>query len=169
MAEPPARPPLDWSGNAPFPFTRESTIRIDADGHFWHEGVRVDHPGLANAMATWVSKHPTNGRWVLENGWDWCYIQVDDVPLLVRAARVDRDGVRVTLSDGSEEKLDPAGMTVDGDGVIRCTVHPSARGGPYPAKFTRHAQLAVVDRLEEDEQGQFLLRTDGAVIPLRHA
>jgi hypothetical protein len=142
---------LDWSGNAPFPFTRESSIRIDEDGRFWHEGNPVEHAGLATAMASWVSKHPNDGRWVLENGYDWCWITVDDVPIFVRDLHVRGDALMAKLSDGSEEELALESVHVDAKGTIRCDVKPSARGGPYPAKLTRVAQLAIADRLREHE------------------
>jgi hypothetical protein len=165
MAEPPARPPLDWSGNAPFPFTRESSIRIDEGGRFWHEGNVVEHPGLATAMASWVSKHPTDGRWVLENGYDWCWITVDDVPLFVRDVRVDGDELKAKLSDGSEESLDLDKVHVDAAGTIRCEVKPGARGGPYPAKLLRVAQLALAERLRE-EDGRIVLDVGARSIDL---
>jgi uncharacterized protein len=156
MTENNARPPLDWSGNAPFPFTRESSIKLDRDGFFWHEGIRVEHPGLARAMATWISRHPDNGRWVLENGYDWCYIAVEDVPLWVKSARFDNDAIVGTLSDGTEERIDINTMSVDTEGTLRCAVKPTARKGPYPAKLARHAQLALADRLREEGEKIFL-------------
>jgi hypothetical protein len=165
MADLPARPPLDWSGKAPFPFTRESSIRIDGDGRFWHEAQIVEHPGLATAMASWVSKHPTDGRWVLENGYDWCWITVDDVPLFVRDVRVNGDELMAKLSDGSEEALDLAKLHVDASGTIRCEVKPGARGGPYPAKLTRVAQLALADRLNERD-GRIVLDVGARSIDL---
>jgi uncharacterized protein len=160
MTDTPARPPLDWSGNAPFPFTRESSIRLDVEGHFWHEGARVDHPKLATAMASWISKHPTDGRWVLENGYDWCYLTIEDVPLWVRSARIDGDVIVSTLSDGSEERIDPRSLTVDETGALRCVVKRASRGGPYPAKFARHAQLAMGERLRERGR-EVILAIDG--------
>ena len=45
---------------------------------------------------------------------------VADTPLVARAARIDPAGdVRLALSDGSEEPLDPATLTVDDAGVLR--------------------------------------------------
>jgi len=145
-----ARPQLDWSGNAPFPFTRESSIRLDAEGRFFHEGAPVEHQGLARAMASWISRHPDNGRWVLENGYDWCYVTIDDVPFWVRNARIEGDAIVGTLTDGSEERIDPGSLSVDDAGTIGCTVKARARKGPYPAKFARHAQLALSELLRED-------------------
>lgn len=168
MAVTSARPQLDWSGNAPFPFTRESSIRLDAEGRFFHEGAPVDHPGLARAMASWISRHPDNGRWVLENGYDWCYVAIEDVPLWVRSARVEGGAIVATLSDGAEERIDPRTLSVDAEGTLRCEVKANARKGPYPAKLARLAQLALAERLRE-ENGQFVLATDAGEITLRRA
>ena len=160
MAENPARPPLDWSGNAPFPFTRESSIRIDDEGRFWHDGQLVEHPKLATAMATWISRHPNDGRYILENGYDWCWITVDDAPLSVRSARIDGDAMVATLSDGTDERIDPSTLMVDDGGNVRCKVHHDKNYGPYDAKFDRHALQALGERLRE-ENGGFVLALDG--------
>ena len=159
MANPPSlpRPPLDWSGNAPFPFTRESSIRLDADGRFFHEGIRVDHPKLAHAMHTWISRHPTDGRCVLENGWDWCYLTVDDTPFVVRSAKVEHDDLELVLSDESVERISPTALRVDEKGDVRCEVKRNAKGGPYPARFDRHALVALGEKLVEKE-GKMVLR-----------
>ena len=163
----PARPPLDWSGKAPFPFTRESTIRLDEDGRFHHEGVRVEHPGLIKAMHSWISRHPNDGRYVLENGWDWCYLTVDDAPYVVRAAKIVGDQVELTLSDDSIERIDPQSLRVDASGVLRCEVKREKKGGPYPARFDRHAIVALGERLRE-ENGAYLLSMNGREIRLAH-
>lgn len=164
---PPPRPPLDWSGTAPFPFTRESAIRLDADARFFHEGVRVDHPKLAHAMHTWISRHPSDGRYVLENGWDWCYLTVDDTPFVVRAARVDGDAIELTLSDESIERVSPGALVVDGEGGVRCQVKAKAKGGPYPARFDRHAVVSLGEHLVERD-GQLAVRlADGREIGLK--
>ena len=163
-----ARPRLDWSSKAPFPFTRESSIRLDVDGRFYHDGVRVEHPGLSRAMHTWISRHPNDRRYVLENGWDWCYLTVDDAPFVVRAARVDGEGLLLTLSDDSTEPLDPAKLRVDKAGVLRCEVKIDAKGGPYPARFDRHAQLALGERLRE-ESGAYVLSLGERDVRIAHA
>jgi hypothetical protein len=171
MTDHPARPPVDWSGAAPFPFTRESSIRIDKEGRFWHEGALVDHPKLALAMASWISRHPHDGRWVLDNGYDWCWITVEDTPFLVRAARVDGVMLVVTLSDGSEERLDPHALHVDAEGNLRCEVKHAARGGPYPAKFDRLALQSLGERMREDPDRRdgWILRLEGTEVRLSPA
>src|SRR5215470_13764596 len=92
--------------DAPVPerplFTRESRIRIDRDGHFWDDGARVEHPGLRDAFYRWLAVDPQSGRVILKNEIDWCFVIVDDAPLVVRAF----DGRSVHLSDGTIEPLD---------------------------------------------------------------
>jgi hypothetical protein len=142
----------------PFPgFSRESKIRLDGEGRFWHEGDLVDHPKLAHALHTWIARHPIDGRIVLENGWDWCYLTVDDAPFYVRGAR-ERDGeLIVRLSDDTEEPLALDTLRVDEQGAIRCEVKRGAKGGPYPARFDRHAANALEPFLHE-EDGAIVLR-----------
>src|SRR5689334_3417614 len=109
----------------PFPLTRETTIRLDRDGVFWHDGARVEHPGLARAFASWISIDPESGRYILKNDINWCFITVEDAPLLVRGVSVARDGFDVVLSDETRERLDPRTLRLDADDVPYCDV----RGG----------------------------------------
>jgi hypothetical protein len=157
---------LDWSGKAPFPFTRESSIRLDEDGRFHHEGVRVEHPGLIRAMHQWIARHPIDGRYVLENGWDWCYLKVDDAPYVVRTAKPSGASLELTLSDDSIERLDPRALHVDPNGVLRCEVKRDKKGGPFPARFDRHAIVALGEDLRE-ENGAYVLHVADGDLPIR--
>ncbi len=154
-----SRPPLDWSGalppGVPAGFSRESRLRIDGRGRLFHEGQEVEHPGLARAMISWLTRHPDDGRWVLENGWDWCYLVVDDVPWVASSARVVGDELIVSLPDGTDEVL--AEIRGDDSGVLRGTVKAGARGGPHPCKLSRSAQLSLVDQLVESDDGPTLV------------
>jgi hypothetical protein len=123
---------------------------LDEDGRFHHEGIRVEHAGLIRAMHSWISRHPHDGRYVLENGWDWCYLTVDDAPFVVRAAKIVGEEIELALSDDSIERIDPRSLRVDVEGVLRCDVKPAKNGGPYPARFDRHAIVALGERLRED-------------------
>jgi hypothetical protein len=164
----PARPPLDWSGHSPFPgFSRESKIRLDGEGRFWHDGERVEHPGLAHGLHTWIARHPSDGRIVLENGWDWCYLAVDDAPFFVRSISIgEGERLLLRLSDDSEEPLVLESLRVDAEGAIRCEVKHAAKGGPYAARFDRHAAAALGELLHEVE-GRVVLRVGGVERPIR--
>lgn len=135
---------------APEGRSRESSIRLDAEGRFWHEGARVEHAGLEAAMHGWIRRHPDDGRYILSNGYDWTYFTVEDAPYFVRSVRVGGGGVDLVLSDGTVEAWRPERSRVGADGALRTEVKAGAPGGPYEARFTRHAQLALGPVLEED-------------------
>ncbi len=129
----------------PMVFTRESRIRIDAEGMVWHEGERVENPRLAEALAGWIQWEPTAGRWILKNSMDWCYVTVDDTPMAVRSARVLDDGaVWVQRSDGETETLPAARLRIDPEGAVFGYV----REGALLARFRRAAAFAVLDAVE---------------------
>ncbi len=135
----------DFFRFAPPPGTsRESTIVLDREGRFFHDGQRVLHPALEKGLRSWISTHPDDGRPILTNGYDWCYFRPEDTPLFVDAVRVAEDGsATLTLFDGSEEPLDPVSLSVDDDGVVVARV----RGGRVEARFLRHAQTGLAPLL----------------------
>ncbi|MCA1664059.1 MAG: hypothetical protein LC659_07310, partial [Myxococcales bacterium] len=59
---------------------RQSGIRLDGEGRFWHEGAEVTHQGLRAAFWRWLDRNP-DGRWVLRlDAQRFVYLDVDDVP-----------------------------------------------------------------------------------------
>jgi uncharacterized protein len=142
---------------APEGRSRESTIRLDALGRFWHDAEVVEHAGMAAAMRSWISRHPDDGRYILTNGYDWTYFTVDDAPYFVQALRVGGDGVVLVLSDGSEEPWEPESTRTGADGALYAVVKRTKQGGRYEAKFTPHAQGCLepllVDAQPDDAAG----------------
>ena len=125
----------------PFQLSRESKIRIDREGYFWHEGERVEHAGLAQGLASWLAVDQATGRYILRNAMDWCFITVDDAPLVVRSATISQDKPAVlALSDGTTEALAPETLRIDPDDMPYCNV----RGGTLPARFGRSAAFTLL-------------------------
>jgi hypothetical protein len=134
--------------------SRESTISIDAEGRFFHDGERVERPALEKALRSWVAAHPDDGRPILTNGYDWTYFKVEDAPLFVESLRVEADGsVTQVLFDGSEEPLDPSTLSVGVGGVV----YSRARHSKLDAKFTRHAQTDLGQILVSSEPPKVLV------------
>ncbi len=129
--------------------SRESTLRLDAEGRFWHDGARVENVAMIAALHTWIGRHPDDGRYVLSNGYDWTYFAVDDAPYQVRSLRLEPDRVTLVLSDGTEETWEPESTRVGADGALYATVKRQARAGPFEAKFSRHAQASLEPVLVE--------------------
>lgn len=137
--------------------SRESTIRLDGDGRFWHAGELVRHPGMQAAFATWIRRHPDDGRYVLCNGYDWSYFGVEDVPYFVRGVIPVSAGLEVGLSDGSSELLDAASLRRGARDALYCRV----KGGQFEARFTPGAQTALLPYLVEGAEGEPFLELAG--------
>jgi hypothetical protein len=141
---------------------RQSGIRIDKEGEFQHEGAPVRHEGLRQALFRWLDRLP-DGRHILRlDAQRFAYVDVDDTPLVVRGARVDGEGILLTLSDGAEEALDPETLTIDAAGVMRCRV----RAGRLEARLAT-AAAAVFAELIDDTVTPPVLGLAGRRFPLR--
>ena len=146
---------------APAGRSRESTISLDRHGKFFHDGEPVEHAGMASAFAKWVRRHPDDGRWILSNDYDWCYLTVEDTGYFVESLRVDDEGAELRLSDGTSEPMDPSSLSLDDDGVLRARV----KEGREHARFTRQAQLAIEPLLDDDEPLAVVVGERRYVIP----
>lgn len=120
---------------------------------------------MQRAFAGWIRRHPDDGRFILENGYDWTYLTVEDTPFFVASLVLEPqdsdevESVQVTLTDGSRESLDPTSLSLDEEGVVVCRV----RGGAYEARFQPAAQAALGPVLQELPTGGFGVRIDSAV------
>lgn len=143
--------------------SRESRIVLGANGRFSNGGIPVEHEGMAAAFASWIRKHPDDGRFILTNGYDWTYFTVTDAPFFVR--HVERVGEQaiLRLSDGTEEPLDPGRVEVSADGVLYARV----KGGDYEARFLPPAQSGMVDFIGVGEHGEPCVEQGGMRFPIR--
>jgi hypothetical protein len=136
---------------APEGRSRESTIRLDGEGRFFHDDAIVEHPKLRDALHTWIARHPDDGRYILTNGYDWTYFVVEDVPYFVRSLRAEDGDAILVLSDATEEPLDPSTVRANERGELYLKVKAAAKGGPFDAKLTRFAQGQLGPFLEASE------------------
>jgi hypothetical protein len=143
--------------------SRESTIVLDREGRFWHEGQLVTHPGMQAAFASWIRRHPDDGRFILSNGFDWTYFTVEDVPFFVRSLRVEGGEPVLALSDGSEEPFDAASAAL-GD---RDALYVRVKEGAFEARFTPTAQTALEPFLVEGVTGEPELELHGKRYSIR--
>ena len=133
---------------------RQSGIRLDPEGRFWHEGAEVTHHGLKAAFWRWLDRNP-DGRFVLRlDDKRFVYLDVDDAPYAVRSLRWEGDRPIARLSDDSEEPLDCATLRLK-DEVAYVTVK-----GRFDARFTTSAWSVLAERIFERD-GQPLLDAAG--------
>lgn len=132
---------------------RQTGIRLDREGRFWHEGAEVEHEGLRRAFLRWMDRLD-DGRPVLrldENR--YVYLDVEDAPLLITAARWDGDRAFVTINDGVEQELEYDSLRVGDGDALYCTV----RGGRLEARVTTPAYYVLAERIEPAGDGFALL------------
>ncbi len=136
--------------------SRESSIVLHEDGRFFHEGEPVVHPGMRQAFASWLQRHPDDGRYILSNGYDWTYLTVEGPARFVRAVRRVDERPLLVLLDGLEARLDPHALRADSRGKLSVAL-PSGE----PAAFTPAAQLQLSPWLAERDGTIGLQLPDG--------
>ena len=143
--------------------SRESSIVLTNDGRFFHEGEPVVHPGMHQAFASWLQRHPDDGRYILSNGYDWSYLTVEGASRFVRAVRSVEGRPVLVLLDGLEARLDPLALRSDAAGKLSVAL-PAGE----PADFTAAAQLQLAPWLTERD-GAIGLQIDDGFFPIAGA
>lgn len=145
---------------APGGASRESSIVLDEQGRFFHDGAPVEHPGMARAFSTWIDRHPDDGRFILNNGYDWTYFEVKDAPFLVVAIHGAQGGasrVELELSDATREPLRPELLELGENDAL----YQPVKGGRFLSRFSRPAQLSLAPLLGQAQNGAIFLELGG--------
>jgi uncharacterized protein len=140
--------------------SRESTIVLSKEGRFFHDGEPVTHPGMQQAFASWLRRHPDDGRHILSNGYDWTYLTVEGAARFVQAVRSVDGRPLLVLLDGLEARLEPRALRADADGKLSVVLP-----GGEPASFTPAAQLQLAPWLVERD-GSIGVQIDGEFSPI---
>jgi uncharacterized protein len=137
--------------------SRESSIVLSKAGRFFHEGAPVEHPGMHKAFASWLTRHPDDGRYILSNGYDWTYLTVEGPPYFVQSVHARAGQPELVLLDARALWLEPQRLTCDADGKLWFLLPEGEK-----ACFTAAAQLELSPWLVEragavglEIQGQF--------------
>ena len=147
---------------------RRSGIKVDRQGRFWHEGEQIVHQGLRQALFRWLDRlPPPESRYILRlDAQRFAYLDVEDTPLVATSLRWQGAGPQeqalLGLQDGSEEPLDPATVTVDGEGILRCLV----RAGRIEVRLDTAAAAALAEKIE-GPAGERVLLVGGRREPIR--
>lgn len=129
---------------------RQSGVRLDAQGRFWHEGGEITHAGMRAAFYRWLDRNP-DGRWVLRlDERRFVYLDVEDAPFVIRTIRWEGDRAFALLSDATEEELDCGSLRLRGE------VPYAQVKGRFEARLSTAAWLALEPRLGGDEGGVVL-------------
>lgn len=147
-------------------FSRETTIRRDRRGRWFHDGEPVLHPKVRKAFDRWIDR-ADDGRYILRNDANWAYVEIEGAPIFV--LRVQEDpaegaptGFVLHTSDGQAHALAAATLRQDRDGNLYCQV----RDGRLVAQFTVRALVDLADRLHESRDGVVLEDLAGSRHPI---
>ncbi|HEX9103704.1 MAG TPA: hypothetical protein VF997_15950 [Polyangia bacterium] len=134
---------------------RQSGIRLDGEGRFWHEGAEVTHHGLRAALWRWLDRNP-DGRWVLRlDDQRFVWLDVDgDVPYVVRSARWEGDRAILRLADDSEEPLAVETLHLRGAQPF-CRV----KQGRFDARVSTLAWHTLAERIDDGKLCGFVIPT----------
>lgn len=131
--------------------TRETRIRRDSLGRWFDGEVPITHALLTQAFDAWIER-AEDGRYCLKNDINWAYVEIEGAPVFVRSVELEGEHATMHLSDGRDERLDPATLRQSREGALHCQV----RGGRLPAQFDSHAALQLAPVIDEDDDGTFV-------------
>ncbi len=133
-------------------FSRETSIRRDDQGRWFHEGQPLEHPSLTRAFDRWIER-AEDGRYCLKNDINWAYITLEGPPFFVRAVHISPGGqVELALSNDTRQPLRAETLRMGEDGALYCDVGPD----DLPARFDRHAASQLEPLIGEDPLGVFV-------------
>lgn len=144
----------------PSGLSRETTIRRDASGRWFHEGDPVTNAAVARAFDRWIDV-AEDGRFCLRNSVNWAYVEIEGAPLFVKSVAQEDGETVLHFSNDAREALRFETLRRDAEGRLYCT----AQNGQLTALFLRRAMFELSDLIDEDEEGIFLWNGSSKVRP----
>lgn len=144
------------------PPLRSLGLILHRDRRLLHEGEPIRNARLLAAFERGVRYLPADGKYVVTLGHFRGQLDVEECGFFVR--RVDLATGMIALSDGTEERLDPASLrtsALDADALL-CTVKRHIAAYGLPARFLQSAQAELLLGVEETDAG-VALRIGGAL------
>ncbi len=139
----------------------ESGLRLDRNGRWWHDDQPVEHPRIVEAFNRGLVPSE-DGRFRLQFGGDWCFVEVEDAAYgVVQLHPTADDQILLQLTDRTSEALQPDTLRLDPLGVLCCMV----KEGLAKARFSKEAQFALGSLLEETH-GEVVLVVGQRRIPV---
>lgn len=138
---------------------------LDRAGVFWHQGVKVEHPRLHEALLRWLDVRD-DGRDVIRlDDQRYAYVTVEDAHLRARSVRWEpaTETLAVLWDDDLVRELEYATLAVGAGEAIY------ARVGRLRGRIAGSAYHQLVEHVVERADGTFALRARGAEFAIRPA
>jgi len=130
-------------------------ISFRHDGRWYSDDEPINNPRIAKLFSRCLSQGE-DGRWMVRMADERAVVEIEDTPWVV--SRVDGDpahGFTLRLNDDSEERLEPATLSVGAGNVLYARV----KGGRHRARFLRPAYYQLAGAIEQ--RGERLCLTSG--------
>jgi hypothetical protein len=131
-------------------------LRIDREGEWFDGDQPVTHPGVLRHLREKLTRD-AQGYFIQTRV--RIPVEVADVPCVIVRLELRDDALHVTLSDGTEERIDPRTLRIAQGNVPYCRV----RNGEFEARLSRAAAFQLLAVAEPDG----VLRLGGCEYPLR--
>jgi hypothetical protein len=146
------------------PPLRPFGLRLHHDGRWSHEGEPIRNRRLREHFDRSVRYLPDERKYVVTLRHFRGEIEVEEAAFFVRS--FDAASGRIALSDGSEEPLDPASLSLSPrDGALLCRVKRALAPEGVLARFRQSAHAELLDAIEETPTGP-ALRLSGTLRPV---
>lgn len=137
-------------------------LRFARDGCWYADGEPVLHRRLALLFSRHLRRKDDGGFEIWIDDRFHADVDVDDTLYVITMVYIEADGsIRLDLSDGTSEPLDPTSLAVGPDDALYSRVKTERER----ARFLRPAQNQLADLIEEIDGG-FALRCGGRVYPI---
>ena len=138
-------------------------IKIDKDGVWFFRGAEMFRREFVNFFYQHLIRDET-GRYVIELENDRCYIDVEDVPYIIKAVHWEerkengRERILLLLSDDTTENLAPDTLWIGDENVVYCRV----RNSVFDARFSRASYYQLAEYINYDEaKDMFYIKVNG--------
>lgn len=123
-------------------------LRLDRTGDFWHDGAKVTHPRLRQALLRWLDVRDDGKDVIRLDDKRYAYVEIEDAHLRAKSAHWDADRCRVLWDDDQEEELDYAHLRQAEDHALYTTARGKLNG-----RIGGFAYHAVAERIIETPEG----------------
>ena len=126
-------------------------------GRFRFDEADVTHPRVESALRAGLDLSP-EGEPIIHLGAQWCYLTVEDCPLLATAVD-ERSGIlQLRLDDGRVLPLQVESLWEEPDEGLRATVPAAYSGRPLAVRFTNAASMQLSQWIQIDDEDAAVLQ-----------
>ena len=128
-------------------------IWVDKDGVWYYRGNEMFRKEFVNLFYQNL-KRDSSGRYIIEMANDRCYIEVEDVPFVVKAVykskanESKKEAIYILLNNSEMDELDLSTLQINEDNVLYCSV----KNKLFDARFSRAGYYQLAEFIEHDEE-----------------